>query len=167
MKVLENNYVNHTNKEVNKQTNSYPREFVCENCTSKLEYEMSDLHMGVLGCMHLRCPLCGYDNMLEENENTITLTADNVEFPVHFFHISKETGAVDCCNNKEVKKCIKKAIDFFREHKEEYFWFSEYGNLYINVMRCDGDKDYCVFVSNDYYNTYISFEDEDYNYENC
>lgn len=148
------------NKE--KVLSTYPRKHTCEQCRSELEYEESDLKMGVLGCIHLRCPVCGYNNMLEDNENSITLNKNNVEFPTHFFYTSKETGAVDSCNNEEVKKCIHKAINYFRNNKDEFCWYTHYGNLCIIVFRYGGDEEYEVMVTNNYYDTYIPFEDEDY-----
>lgn len=163
MKVLKNNYkefqdcVEKLQKTIIKP---YPRKLVCENCQSELEYEESDLRMGALGCMYLDCPCCGRDNMLEENENTITLTANNVEFPTHFFHTSKENGAVDVSDD-EIKKFIQQAIDYFRKHKDKYAWQTECGNLYMGVYRYDGDEDYEIIVSKDYYSTYIPFESED------
>lgn len=161
MKVLKNNYTQTVTEEKVK-VKPYPRKHICENCGSELEYDKSDLRMGVLGCIHLDCPCCGYSNMIEENENTITLTVDNVEFPVHFFHTSKEDGAVDCCDNENVKKEICKGINFLRRNREQSDWMTAYGNLYIDITRHDGDENYVVFVSNDYYKTYIPFEDVDY-----
>lgn len=162
MKVLKDNYTNSNINEIIKNTKPYPRELICEYCGSSLEYEATDLRVGFLGCAYLDCPLCGRENMIEDNENTITLTKDNVKFPAHFWHASTETGAVDCCNNKEVKEAIHRAIDYFRKNKNEYNWYTCYGNLYVNVNRYDGDESYEVTVSNDYYETSIPFEEEDY-----
>lgn len=165
MKVLKNNYsvfkdcFDKIQKNIIKP---YPRKTICESCQSELQYDESDLRMGKYGAMFIDCPCCGYDNMLDDNENSITLTRDNVEFPIHFHHTSKENGAKDCCNNKEITKCIHQAIDFFRENKDEYTWCTQYGNLYVRVNKYDGDENYEVIVSSDYYSTYIPFESEDY-----
>ena len=112
MKVLKDNYTQSNINETIENTKPYPRKMICEHCGSELEYEESDLRIGFLGCVHLDCPLCDGENMIEENENTITLTKNNVEFPTHFYHTSKETGAVDCCNNETVKNAINQAIDY-------------------------------------------------------
>lgn len=159
MKVLKDNYkkVEYV-EEIN---NTYPRKLVCDTCGSELEYDASDMRIGALGCMFVDCPCCGKDNMID-NEDGISLTKDNVEFPTHFFHTSKETGAAYVCNNEEVKKCINDAIDYFRKNKNEYDWFCCYGNLYIEVKRWEGDEQYEVVVTNNYYDTYIPFEEEDY-----
>ena len=164
MKVLKDNYKKANAKE---EVNLYPRKMICEQCRSELEYEKDDLRMGALGCIYLNCPLCGYENMLEEHEDTIILTKDNVEYPIHFFHTSTETGAVDCCTNERVKESINRAIDFFRKNKDEFVWYTATGNLHMSVWRCDGDAEYYVaeyyvVVTNNYHSTYIPFENEDY-----
>lgn len=56
MKVLKNNY----NNVVYSVIEPYPREIECENCSSELQYDKSDLEVGVCGVMHVKCPLCGY-----------------------------------------------------------------------------------------------------------
>ena len=163
MKVLKNNYEKAMwVREEPKKVEPYPRQLICEECESELEYEESDLEMGVLGCMHLRCPLCGYNNMVEDNENTITLTVDNIEFPTHFWHFSKETGAVDCCNNETIREYIRESIKNLRENKECHNWGYESGNLYVDVTRLDDDEQYDIVVSNNYYSAYIPFEAADY-----
>lgn len=162
MKVLKNNYQTNFKDETKQTINPYPRTCICEQCRSELEYEESDLRMGALGCVYLDCPLCGRDNMLEENENSVIITADNVEFPTHFFHTSEENGAVDICNNNEVKERIRNAINYFRKNKEEYVWQSQCGNLFLVVFRYEGDENYEVVLTKDYYDTYIPFESEDY-----
>lgn len=163
MKVLKDNFTKETH--VEKKVDHYPKFHICDNCGSELEYEKPDLHMGFLGCMHLTCPLCGNENMMETSEGTITLTKDNVKFPTHFWHTSEETGAVDCCNNEEIKKCIDRAIRYFRENKDDYNWYTCYGNLYVSVSRYEGDETYEVTVSDNYYETSIPFEEEDYREE--
>lgn len=159
MKVLKNNYEGH--KETNtKEAKLYPRAHICESCGSELEYDKSDLIIGEFGCCFLNCPCCNYDNLIENEE--FILTKNNIEFPTHFNHCSEENGAVNCCTNEKINECINKAIDYFRNNKDEFAWIYETGNLHMTVFRYNGDGDYYVIVSNDYYNTYIQFEDEDY-----
>lgn len=161
MKVLKNNYnkVSAHISEINIEP--YPRIIECDECGSELEYEKSDMEVGVYGAMHVKCPLCGYDNMLDGNECDITLTKDNIEFPIHFHHTSKETGAVDTCNNKFVKECIRKGIDYFRENKDEFVHYTGTGNTIVYIFRYDDDEEYNVVVTDNYYETYIPFEQED------
>ena len=161
MKVLKDNYTETLVEE--NDAYIYPRLCICERCSSELEYEKSDAHIGFLGCMYLTCPLCGNENMLYgDDEVGIKLTRKNIEFPMHFYHTSKETGASDCCNNEEVKAAINRAIDYFRNNKDEYHWSTSYGNLYVDVCRYEGDEAYEVMVTNNFYETMIPFEDADY-----
>lgn len=162
MKVLKNNYGNNPVKKEIKKVEPYPRKHICEDCQSELEYEENDIRVGALGCAYLDCPLCGYENMIEENENTITLTVNNIEFPTHFWHTSKEDGAVERCYNEEIKKDIRRAIEYFRKNKEDYNWYTECGDTHVSVSRYDGDESYYIIVTNNYYSTHIPFESEDY-----
>lgn len=160
MKVLKNNYnLDVPEKELFDDT--YPKYHVCDWCESEFEYDKSDTHIGALGAVFVDCPCCEYENMVED-EDGITLTKNNVQFPTHFFHTSKEEGAVDCCDNTHVKDYINQAIDFFRKNKDECVYNTGTGNIDIVVYRFDGDECYYVTVTNNYYSTYIPFEKCDY-----
>ena len=160
MKVLKNNYKPVIAPQI--ETNSYPRKILCECCGSELEYEKEDIRIGAFGCAYIDCPLCDSDNALYDGDCELTLTKDNVEFPAHFWHTCVERGAVDCCNNEEVKRAIHKAILYFRMNKYETHWSTESGNLYVGVTKYYGDESYEVVVTKDYYETSIPFEKEDY-----
>lgn len=144
------------------KANTYPRKLICELCESELEYEESDIRIGVYGAAVVDCPCCGRDNIIDDDENSIVLTVDNVEFPTHFHHTSEATGAVDCCNTERIRKFVRQAIDYFRKNKNEFVWLGQTGNLYIAVYRYEGDKIYEVVVSNDFYETEIPFAPQDY-----
>ena len=161
MKVLKDNYNAMDDVPIE---NPYPRKMVCERCGSELEYEKSDVRIGVYGCTIVDCPLCGEDNIID-SEIDFALTKDNVEFPTHFDHTST-ANAVDCFNNETIKEYIHKAIDYLRKYPDEMDYGGHMtGNLYINVVKWKGDENYEVTVSNDFYNTYIPFEPEDYDDE--
>lgn len=162
MKVIKNNFGEIAAHVTEVRFEPYPRKLICDNCESELEYEESDMEVGVYGAMHVKCPLCGYNNMLDGNKNDVTLTKDNIEFPIHFDHISKEDGAIDVCNNEFIKEYINRAIDYFRMNKNEYIYYVGTGNTMVQVHRYEGDEDYYIVVTNDYYHTYIPFEPEDY-----
>ena len=114
--------------------------------------------------MYVNCPICDYDIMLEDNENNITLTMDNIKFPVHFHHINKDQKNVkDIFNEDEIKKYLREAITYFRNNKDEYAWGGWItANLFIHVHRYSADEEYNVTVSGDFYNMEIPFEEEDY-----
>lgn len=155
MKVLKDNY-----KTISVEEHSNKLE--CEHCSSELEYDESDIVIGEYGCAFVSCPLCGYHNYLYDGERDINLTVNNIEFPVHFAHVSSETGAVDCCNNETIKGYIRKGINYFRENKNEFVWYCGSGNLFVTVYRYEGDENYYIQVTNNYYDTYIPFESVDY-----
>lgn len=162
MKVLKDNY-NQTKQIIEEIKNDYPRKLVCEGCESELEYEESDIKNGAFGCAAVSCPCCGHNNYIDDFEHELKLTVDNVEFPTHFSYTSAETGAVDICNNEEIKKYIREAINFFRRNKDESDWGGHItGNLFIRVRRWSGDEMYEIDVSNNFYSTEIPFEEADY-----
>ncbi len=161
MKVLKDNFSKTKIQQI--EANTYPRKTLCEHCSSELEYEKNDIRVGAFGCAYIDCPLCGGEICLyDESDNELTLTRYNIEFPTHFWHTCSERGAVDCCNNKEIKECISRAIDYFRKNKDDYNWFTACGNLYVNVSRYESDESYDIVVTKDYYETSIPFEEEDY-----
>lgn len=161
IKVLKNNLILGTKEE--EYIDPYPRNLICDGCESELEYEESDLRMGEYGCMYVHCPVCGQNNMLENNEHSITLTIDNIEFPVHFHHVNAENGAKDIFTNDEIKKHLRQTINYFRDNKGDYSWGGWLtANLFMYVHRYSGDEEYDVTVSNDFYNMQIPFEEEDY-----
>lgn len=92
----------------------------------------------------------------------ITLTIDNLQFPMHFNRTNKNMRQVVENNPEEIIKEIKCAVTYFREHKDEYYWFTCYGDLFVIVFRYEGDEEYSVMVTKDFYETDIPFEEEDY-----
>lgn len=163
MKVLKNNYNNNDTQNVMYiKYEPYPRKMTCECCGSELEYEESDLYMGTYGCMHLDCPCCGEDNMLDPHEKNIILTKNNIEFPTHFHHVCVENGAVECCD-EYFREYVNKGIEYLRNNKDETDWGGHItGNFYIHIRKYDGDRVYDVTVSRDFYTMDIPFEKEDY-----
>lgn len=159
MKVLKNNFNVRTS--VDNNIKSFPKKIICRDCESVLEYEESDIYVGTYGISHINCPLCGSNNILDDEYN-VTLTKDNVIFPQHFLYTSVETGAVDSCNNEYIKACIREAINYFRENKHNDYYYCGTGNTLVFVLKYDGDEEYEVIITDKYYNTYIPFESEDY-----
>ena len=136
MKVLKNNYQQADIEKIK----SYPRKLICQTCKSELEYEKEDLRVGAYGCCFLDCPCCNHENLIEDEE--FTLTKDNIDFPAHFSHSSVESGAVDVCNNTEIRERIQNAIKYFRKYKDEFVWLSQCGNLFLIVSRYNEDETY-------------------------
>lgn len=161
MNVLKNNY--RQESDVPKIKDNYPKKLVCEKCNSELEYDEFDIDVGCFGCGMVVCPCCGHENFLDDGIHDLALTADNVEFPKHFYYTSAETGAVDVCNTNEIRKYLREAISYFRKNKDAYDWGTHItGNLYLHIRKWDGDEMYEVTVSNSFYTTELRFEAEDY-----
>ena len=149
MKVLKNNL-----------QNVYPKRLICEGCGSELEYEKSDERISWLGCVSVKCPVCERENFLDD-EGGIKLTIENIEFPVHFHRTSIETGAVEV-EPERIKHEIQEIVRYFRDHKNELDYSTQYGDSYIHVHRYEDDEEYNIIVYKDYYETVIPFEKADY-----
>lgn len=163
MKVLKNNYGKIDGSIVHGVlANPYPRKHICEGCESELEYDASDLRIGYLGCAYLDCPLCEYDNMLDEDEHSIKLTKDNIKFPEHFYRFSKEANAVELSNN-ETEKYIRECIEHLRRDRDDGdYYYTGTGDTRVIAFKCDDDEEYYVLVAKDSYEVEIPFEKEDY-----
>ena len=89
IKVIRNNF---NQNDLNKKVEEKPKvvHTCCEYCESELEVSKEDTHIGWLGAAFAKCPCCGQEIMVDELEG-ITLTKDNIEFPVHFNRKSLES----------------------------------------------------------------------------
>ena len=159
IKILKDNSKNIEVKEENIKT--FPLKIKCSECDSELEITEEDTHIGWMGARFINCPCCGEEAMVDELDG-ITLTKDNLEFPVHFNRTTKGLRHVVEVNSDEIINGIKKAITYFRENKDEWNWYTSRGDLFLSVYRHPGDEDYFVLVTKDFYETYIPFEREDY-----
>ena len=159
IKVLKDNSNNIEVKEENIEM--FQLKLKCSECDSELEITEEDTYIGWMGARFISCPCCGEDTMVDELDG-ITLTKDNLEFPVHFIRTAKGLRHVVEVNPDEIIKEIQRAITYFREHKNEYYWYTSHGDLLLIVFRYSGDKEYFVMATKDFYETYIPFEDTDY-----
>lgn len=157
MKVLKNNMSQNNN-----YIKPYPRKLICDQCGSELEYEEDDMYMGWLGKMYLQCPVCKNENMLDDNENSIELTKNNIKYPLHFLRTNQNIRNVSHITDEHIEKEIKRGIEWFRMNKSEYIWYTEYGDLFIIIFRLDGDENYHVTITRDWYETDINFEENDW-----
>ena len=158
IKVLKDNSKNIEVKEENKDV---PLKIKCSECDSELEITEEDTHIGWMGARFINCPCCGKEAMVDEL-NGITLTKDNLEFPVHFKRTTKGLRNVVEVDSDEIIRGIQRGVTYFREHKDDYCWYTGYGDLFLIVFRYSGDEEYFVVITKDFYETYIPFEREDY-----
>ena len=158
MKVLRNNYNNYCNT---KPLQKYPQVMICEHCESELEFDKSDIRIGGYGWALVDCPLCGYSNLYNNEDEHLVLTVDNIKFPVHFYNFSSEKSAKDV-DDERIEEWIHKGIKYFRENKDRFVWFSASGNTHVSIYRMYEDENYTVIVAKNYYESEIPFEEEDY-----
>ena len=158
IKIIKNNYKIQSNEEPIKNNKI---RIHCSECDSELEITEEDTHIGWMGARFINCPCCGEEAMVDELDG-ITLTKDNLEFPVHFNRTAKGLRHVVEVNSDKIIKGIQKGITYFRRHKDEYYWYTSHGDLFLIVFRYSGDEEYFVMITKDFYETYIPFEREDY-----
>ena len=162
IKVIQNNF-NQNN--LNKIVEVKPKivHTFCDHCDSELEVSEEDTHIGWLGAAFVKCPCCGQESMVDELEG-ITLTKDNIEFPVHFNRTKVGLRHITEVYNEEIIKEIKRGIESLRASTDnDGYWYTRYGDLFVIVFKDGGDQEYYVLVTKDFYETYIPFEEEDYN----
>lgn len=154
MKIIKNNANLNDMIDEEKEKSKFPIKAKCENCSSEIELEESDLGVGEFGLYKFTCPCCGKESYLD---NGITLTKDNVRFPQHYFNYSDGRNVEDDEINRMVKVCIQS----LKNNKNKYNTYMQMGNSFVNVTRYDGEKNYEVQVTKNYYSTEIPFDEED------
>lgn len=102
--------------------------------------------------------------MVEELQG-ITLTKDNIRFPVHFNRTKTGKIGVKEVTDQKVVDEIKRGIEYLQINKNEYYWFTSYGDLFLIIFKYDGDEECYVLVTKDWYDTNIQFEDDDYKWD--
>lgn len=148
MKIIEDNF----NKDVSHKFKPY--EAACENCNSKFLIEKDDLKVGTYGCYIWTCPYCGEKNFVDDS---IILTQDNVEFPLHYESYSDGKDISDDEINKWVKRCISN-LD-----KDKDFWMTASGNSFVLAYKSDEEyNEVSVIVCKNYYETCVQIPKERY-----
>lgn len=161
MKILKDNSKNFDKKVKEENPNIFPIKINCSECDSELEITEEDTHIGWMGARFVTCPCCGEESIVDELEG-ITLTKDNIEFPIHFNRTTKGMRQVVETNSDEIVKEIRKGIEYFRKNKNDFCWYVSYGDLFLIIFRFPGDKEYFIMVTKDFYETHIPFEEKDF-----
>lgn len=133
----------------------------CDYCDSELEVSKEDTHIGWLGAAYVTCPCCKRETMVDELDG-ITLTKDNVEFPVHFRRTNKDVDGVVEIDQYEITESIRTGLDYLKNNKDDPYWFTSRGDSFVQVFRNEEDGEYVVLVTKDFYLTEIEFQEEDY-----
>lgn len=154
MRIVRNNFVKSST-----DAPQYPRVVTCDNCKSDIEINYSDTHIGILGCRCFKCPCCGDESVLYDEEG-IKLTLDNLKFPDHYYCFADGVKLT----NKVIDTYVKECITALRESPDKNFYAtrSGTGDTHVFVFRYDGDEEYIVYVGKGGYETNVQFEDADY-----
>lgn len=156
MKILKNNV-----KKVEETMEEKPVKIFCSECDSELEITEEDTHIGWLGARFVTCPCCGEESIVDEFKG-ITLTKDNIEFPVHFNRVTKGMRHVVETNSDEIIEDIQKGIEYLRKNKTEFYWSTSCKDMFLIIFRSQDENGYFIVVTKDFYETYIPFEGEDF-----
>lgn len=156
MKILKNNV-----KKIEETKEEKPVKISCTECNSELEITEEDTHIGWLGERFVTCPCCGEESTVDEFEG-ITLTKDNIEFPVHFNRVTKGMRHVVETNSDEIIEKIQKGIETFRKNKTEFCWYTSFKDMFLIIFRFQDESNYFIVVTKDFYETCIPFEKKDF-----
>ena len=121
----------------------------CEHCNAEL---CGEVQFGQLGLGYIHCNECGEDSYNEELDE-ITLTSDNVTFPQHYFNF----GYGKKIDNDYINESVRKGLKYLEENPNEDFCQLGTGDTNITIVKYEGDKEYCVIVSKNYYETFVPF----------
>ena len=148
----------------NRKEEMFPFQHTCENCNSLLEVESeTDIIYGYLGMPYVKCPVCGKRTCVSDDcDLSEDVTKYSVRFPDHFYHFSKDSGAVEL-STEEIREYINDAIMFFREHPNYFCYTTGTGDTKIFVLNYSGNQEFEITVCKDFYETYIDFDNIDSN----
>ena len=153
IKILKDNSNNIEVKEEN--IAMFPLKIKCSECDSELEITEEDTHIGWMGARFITCPCCGEESMVDELDG-ITLTKDNVEFPLHYYSSKNAVSVNDDTINKWVKECIDR---FDPNDENDWLRYAGSKDTMVFVFKFDEDKEYDVYVCKNYYETFIPFNE--------
>ncbi len=126
----------------------------CENCDSELEVTDEDIEIGKLGMGYVKCPCCGENTYADEISDACILTKENLHFPQHYMDCKNAISLSD----KDIDKCVKKLIEQFDPtDKNDWCRFTGTGDTMVFVFKFDEDREYNIYVCQNYYETYLPF----------
>lgn len=161
MKIIKHNSDNKSS------TISFPIKVTCEHCGSIIELESEDdFHEGYHGMMFFKCPCCCKESYIDYPDIDKKVTIDNLNFPDNFWHFDSTDGETVHVQDEDVAEYIKNGILKLREHRfdDDYgdMFYTGSGDTLVYIKRYPGDEEYMVCVAQNYYQTEIPFELEDY-----
>lgn len=131
----------------------------CDYCKSILKIKQNDIVYGPLRLSMVECPVCGekiYTNIAKLDGD---FSAETLRFPDDFFdfHDGKDI------NSYQIKKWILEGINYLRDNPSEFSFSTGSGNTIVFIENYPSDKEYRVVVNKGYYETYIKYDNIDFN----
>ena len=166
MRVIKNN-VGKENNSIPVEPPDFPREETCEYCDSVIELEKKDTYIGEYGYVRWKCPCCGRNNSIDDLGGE-ELTPSHFHYPQHFTKIDDEYNKIVYRQtDEEIENHIKDLIKYIRNDRDKGFKdddirYAGTSDTLILVDRYSGDDEYYVVVAKDYQETFLKFEDKDY-----
>lgn len=124
----------------------------CDECGTKVGYEDFDIRIGAYGCAYIKCPKCGELIFIDDADCSLTLTADNIQFPWHFYKVGKNAVKK---TDKEINDYIKESVRNLEKAEEDYGLFCYIGSGDTVVFVFKYEDEYAIFVAKDYYESSI------------
>lgn len=160
MQIIENNFNKSEKVEMLKV-------YTCEHCKSKIQVEESDKTIGVLGLKYFICPCCNRENCTDEN---ISLTKDNIEYPLHFYvsHKNKcDCNTVDDENNEKITQEIRRMCNLLWNNTDLTYTYTQAYGVTIFVLNMAGDGVYDIYVCRNVDESNVASNPDDPYFKNC
>lgn len=117
----------------NKVIENKPKSIICESCQAELEYEDSDLIVGLFGCKGFECPECG----------DFIFCSDRVSEPIYPTTFYKPRNPVELEDN-EVNEMLQDVIAKLKNQEVGEFSFCATGDTTVIGLKFEDEDDYYV-----------------------
>lgn len=151
MRIIENKYCKE--KPVNKEYL-----VACEYCGSGFAVTKDDVTYGHLGCAKVICPCCGRETYVDAEGLDLTLTADNVKYPDHYYPFG--TGDAYKISNSEIDTWVRELVNQLEDNKDWDYACRSCGDTHVSVFRVENEKEFNVIVAKGYAETFIPFRED-------
>lgn len=130
----------------------YPKQTKCEYCNTELEYELSDEHIGWMGCKYITCPECGEESCVNENRQI------KPTYPMTFHHLDAVDGEAVEIGDEKTQGFVDRVVKYLAEHDDEWACNTGIGNLMVFGFKYEDDG-IDIYVAKNYWNDTLCPED--------
>lgn len=139
-------YIENSEPLENELTPAFKPPYLCTECYNKFTGKP---YIAYDGSLFAKCPKCGNEEWVGDG---VTLTKDNIEFPLHFYQYGKRENSVHISDN-EVTERIRRCIKSIENNNIDFSYYMS-GDTCIVVFIND-DNEVCVVVGQNYYETNV------------